>query len=120
MAGARPTESRLGARQHLHRLAGSTTGPGTGSNSNRGNAADRLLAPLRRHRGWTLLGLIVAVLATATRFAAIGVLPPSINMKPFPHATASTKLVLGGTRPTDTAGMARALQRARHAYVRPG
>ena len=33
------------------------------------------------------LGLIVAALAAATRFAAIGILPPSIKSKPFAHAT---------------------------------
>jgi hypothetical protein len=95
MIGLRPTESRLGARQHLHLRAGSAPGAGPGSTSDRGNADDRLLAPLRRHRGWTFLGLIVAAAAMATRFVAIGVLPPSINVKAFAHATASTKLVLG-------------------------
>ena len=63
----------------------------------RDNANDRLLAPLRRHRGWTILGLIVAAVATATRFAAIGILPPSLKLKPFAHATATTKVVLGET-----------------------
>jgi len=63
----------------------------------RGNADDRLLVALRRHWGWTVLGLIVAAVAMATRFAAIGILPPSIKIKPVAHATASTKLVLGET-----------------------
>ncbi len=63
----------------------------------RPTADDRLLAPLRRHWGWTLLGLIVAALAAATRFAAIGILPPSVKMKPFAHATASTEVQIGNT-----------------------
>jgi hypothetical protein len=37
------------------------------------------------------------VLAAATRFVAIGILPPSIEMKPFEHATASTQVTLGNT-----------------------
>ena len=56
---------------------------------------DGLLAPLRRHRRWTILGLVVALVAAVTRFAAIGILPPSIKAKPFAHATASTQVVLG-------------------------
>jgi hypothetical protein len=63
----------------------------------RADADERLLAPLRRHRGWTLLGLIVAAVAAATRFASVGVLPPSIKIKAFAHASASTKVVLGET-----------------------
>jgi hypothetical protein len=54
-----------------------------------------LLAPLRQHWRWTMLGLLVAGLAAGTRFVAIGVVPPSIKMKPFAHATASTELVVG-------------------------
>jgi len=65
----------------------------------RGNAQDGLLTPLRRYRGWTCLGLIVAAVAAATRFAAIGILPPSIKMKPFAHAEASTEVVVGPTSP---------------------
>jgi hypothetical protein len=97
MTGPRPTAWRLGARQHLHLRTESPTGSGPSSTRLRCNANDRLLAPLRRHRGWTLLGLIVAALATATRFAAIGTLPPSIMIKPFAHANASTELALGKT-----------------------
>ena len=97
MTGLRPTESHVGARQRLHLRAGSISGSGPGSTFTRGSADDRLLAPLRRHRGWTVLGLFVAAVAAATRFAAIGVLPPSIKSKSFAHATASTKLVLGET-----------------------
>src|SRR5450755_107910 len=97
MTGLRPTAWRLGARQHLHLRTESPTGSGPSSTRRRCNANDRLLAPLRRHRGWTLLGLIVAALATATRFAAIGILPPSIKIKPFAHANASTELALGKT-----------------------
>ena len=63
----------------------------------RPTADDRLLDPLRRQWGWTLLGLIVAAVIAATRFAAIGILPPSVKMKPFAHATASTEAVLGNT-----------------------
>lgn len=66
----------------------------------RGHADDRLLSPLRQHRGWTLLGLIVAVVVAATRFASIGILPPSIDMKPFAHADASTQVGLGRTGPS--------------------
>ena len=40
-------------------------GSGPGSARIRGNTDDRLLAPLRRHRGWTFLGLIVAAVAMA-------------------------------------------------------
>ena len=94
MTGLRPTASRLGVRHRLHRWAASP-GSGPGSTRIRGNTDDRLLAALRRHRGWTFLGLIVAAVAMATRFAAIGILPPSFKLKPFAHATASTKLVLG-------------------------
>jgi hypothetical protein len=60
-----------------------------------GNAGDRLLAPLRRYWVWTALGLLVAAMAAGTRFAAIGVVPPSIKLKPFAHATGSTELVVG-------------------------
>lgn len=59
-----------------------------------GNTDDRLLAALRRHRLWTTIGLLVAVVAAASRFVAIGVVPPSIKPKPFAHATASTQLVV--------------------------
>jgi hypothetical protein len=59
------------------------------------SADDRLLAPLRQHWRWTLLGVLVAAMATATRFAAIGILPPSFKMKPFARAQASTTVVLG-------------------------
>jgi hypothetical protein len=34
-------------------------------------------------------------MAMATRFASIGILPPSFKLKPFAHDTASTKIVLG-------------------------
>ena len=34
------------------------------------------------------------MVATATRFVSIGMLPPSIKMKPFAHAQASTQVVL--------------------------
>jgi hypothetical protein len=95
MAGVRATEWRFGARQHGHLRAGSTPGSGPSSVRIRGDADDRLLAPLRRHRRWTLLGLIVAAVTVATRFAAIGILPPSIKMKPFAHADASTQVALG-------------------------
>ena len=95
--------SRLSARTSAGMRAGSTRGWGPSSLRGRSNADDRLLATLRQHWGWTLLGLIVAAVAMATRFAAIGILPPSIQMKPFAHATASTKVVLGRTLPSDTA-----------------
>jgi hypothetical protein len=95
MAGTRPTEWRLGARRYGHLRTGSTRGPGPRSIRDIGD--DRLLAPLRRHRGWTLLGLVVAAVAAATRFAAIGVLPPSIKIKPFAHADASTQVELTTT-----------------------
>lgn len=85
----------LRTRPHLHRRAGSTAGPDPCSMQIRNNGNDRLLAPLRRHRGWTLLGLVVATMAMATRFASVGVLPPSIKIKRFAHATASTKVVVG-------------------------
>jgi hypothetical protein len=101
MAGLRPTGWRLGTREHGHLRAGSTRGSGPSSVRHRGNAGDRLLAPLRRHRRWTLLGLVVAVVAAATRFAAIGILPPSIKMKPFAHANASTQVVIGGNWSSD-------------------
>lgn len=64
----------------------------------RPDAQDRLLAPLRRHRLWTVLGLLVATVAAATRFAAIGVVPPSITLKPFAHARGSTEVVVGESR----------------------
>jgi hypothetical protein len=60
-----------------------------------GTISDGLLAPLRRHRLWTALGLVVATVAAATRFVGIGIVPPSITIKPFAHATASTQLVVG-------------------------
>ena len=95
MTGTRPAAWRLGARKHLHLCTASSPGSATGSIRTRSSGNDRLLAPLRRHRGWTLLGLIVAAVATVTRFATIGILPPSLNLKPFAHANASTQLVLG-------------------------
>ena len=97
MAGLSPTDSRVGTPQHVQRRTGPTPGPIPGPRWNRGSADNRLLGPLRSHRGWTLLGLIVAAVVAATRFAAIGILPPSIKMKPFAHATAITKVVLGET-----------------------
>jgi hypothetical protein len=93
MARVRPAEWRLVAGQRAHTRGGST--PGSGSVRSRGNADDRLLAPLRRHRGWTLLGLLVALMAAATRFVAIGILPPSVEMKPFAHVQATTQVGLG-------------------------
>ena len=39
--------------------------------------------------------MVVATLAAATRFASIGLLPPSFKMKPFAHATGSTQIVVG-------------------------
>ena len=96
MAGFRPTKPRLSARRHPQPEAGSAPAAAADRAGSRGRVDnDRLLAPLRQHRGWTFLGLIVAAVAMATRFVAIGVLPPSIKMKPFPHASASTKIVLG-------------------------
>ena len=119
MAGFRSNPWRLGARQHGHLRAGSTPGSGPSSVRRRGNADDRLLAPLRRHRGWTLLGLIVAVVATATRFASIGILPPSIKMKPFAHAQASTQVVLGSDRSSGYSERDSA-DPLSHTHVRPG
>lgn len=55
---------------------------------------DRLLAPLRRYWRWTALGLLVATAAAVTRFVAIGVVPPSLKLKTFGHATGSTELVV--------------------------
>ena len=95
MAGLRPTERRPGARQHGHLRTGSPPRAGFASGRTRADAGDRLLAPLRRHRGWTLLGLVVAAIAMATRFVAIGILPPSIEMKRFAHADASTQIGVG-------------------------
>ena len=98
MAGVRrPTEWRVRTGEHGRLRAGPAPSQGPRRGRRRGNADDRLLAPLRRHRGWTLLGLIVAVLAAGTRFVAIGILPPSIKMKPFAHAEASTQVVVGTT-----------------------
>src|SRR5262249_8356984 len=45
-------------------------------------------------RRWTALGLFVAAVAAGTRFVAIGIVPPSIKLKHFGHATASTELVV--------------------------
>ena len=58
-------------------------------------ASDGLLTPLRRHRLLTVLGLLVAIVATGTRFVAVGIVPPSISAKPFAHANASTQVVVG-------------------------
>src|ERR1700727_394884 len=92
MAGVGPTKRRLRPRR-----AGTGSGarPAGASTRGRGVADDRLLAPLRRHWSWTLLGLSRAVVAAGTRFAAIGVLPPSIKMKSFAHANATTSVTLG-------------------------
>jgi hypothetical protein len=93
--------SRFPRRRRRHLRAGSAAGSGSRSVRIRGNADDGLLAPLRRYRGWTCLGLIVAVLAAATRFAAIGILPPSLKMTPFAHAEASTEVLIGSTTPAE-------------------
>ena len=113
------TAWRLGARQHGHLRAGSTPGSGPSSVRRRGNADDRLLAPLRRHRGWTLLGLIVAVIAAATRFASIGILPPidrdeAIRARPSEHP--------GGAREDRVVRIQRArfCRPALHTHLRPG
>ncbi len=95
MPELRRIRSRLDVREAKQLRAGSASGRDRDSQGNRSNADDRLLAPLRRHKAWTFLGLIVATVAMGTRFVAIGVLPPSFHVKPFPHASASTKLVLG-------------------------
>jgi hypothetical protein len=60
----------------------------------RGRSGDGRLRPLRRHPGWTGLGLLIAVVAAATRFFSIGILPPSITSRTFAHATARTQLVV--------------------------
>ena len=54
-----------------------------------------LLAKLRRHRLWLAVGVLVASLAAASRFAAIGLLPPSIKLNALAHSTASTELFVG-------------------------
>jgi hypothetical protein len=54
-----------------------------------------LFAQLRRQRLWVAVGVVVASIATTTPVVAIGVLPPSINLKQLAHATASTQLVVG-------------------------
>lgn len=95
MTGTHPTARRLGARQHVHFRTASSPGSATGSIRTRSSSNDRLLAPLRQHRRWTLLGLLVAAVATVTRFAAIGILPPSLHLKPFAQASASTQVALG-------------------------
>lgn len=98
MPGARP--DKRGARVRLrrgvaHSRADSRAQPHSGPT--RGHIDDRLLAPLRQHRLWTTLGVLVALTAALTRFVAIGILPPSIKTKPFAHATASTQVVVGKT-----------------------
>ena len=87
-------------RAYLHRRVrpSSTSLAEPGRDLVRGNAKDRLLAPLRQYRLWTALGLLVAIVAAGTRFAAIGLVPPSIKLKPFAHATGSTALVIGKSR----------------------
>ena len=96
MAGVRPPTWRTRARVRRGAVQPSST-PRADPRSRltRGNAEDRLLSPLRRHRLLTVLGLLVAALAAATRFVSIGVLPPSIKEKPFAHATGSTEFVVG-------------------------
>jgi hypothetical protein len=91
MAGIRANKRRRAARQH-GQLPDS--GQASGLAPSGGNRADGLLSPLRQHRGWTVLGVAIAVLAAATRFAAIGILPPSFKVKPFGHANASLEVVI--------------------------
>jgi hypothetical protein len=54
-----------------------------------------LLAQLRRHRLWLAIGVLVAGFAAASHFVAIGLLPPSIKLKPLARSTASTELLVG-------------------------
>lgn len=54
-----------------------------------------LCAQLRRHRRWLAVGVVVAAIAAVSPFTAIGFLPPSLKLKPFGHATASTSLGVG-------------------------
>lgn len=54
-----------------------------------------LLAQLRRHRRWIAVGVVVAGLAALSRFATIGLLPPSVTFKPLAQSTASTALSVG-------------------------
>jgi hypothetical protein len=54
-----------------------------------------LVAELFSHRRWLLLGVVVAVAAAASRFVAIGILPPSFKVRHLTHATANTELLVG-------------------------
>lgn len=54
-----------------------------------------MLEQLRRRPLWLAVGVVVAAIAAASRFAAIGLLPPSVKLRPLGHATASTQLIVG-------------------------
>ena len=53
------------------------------------------LGRLRRHPRWLAVGILVAAAAAASRFAAIGLLPPSIKFKSLAHTTATTEIAVG-------------------------
>lgn len=57
--------------------------------------APGLRAQLRRHRAWLAVGMVVAAIAASSPFTTVGFVPPSIKLKPFAHATASTELAVG-------------------------
>jgi hypothetical protein len=54
-----------------------------------------LIAELVARRRWLITGIVVAILASASRFVSIGILPPSITPKHLSHATATTQLLVG-------------------------
>lgn len=95
MAGLLRTERYPSGRRRGELRAGATPKSNGGSVRRISRSDDRLLAPIRRHPAWTFVGLFVALVAAITRFVAIGILPPSIKVKPFAHAEASTQVVLG-------------------------
>jgi hypothetical protein len=54
-----------------------------------------LIGELIARPRWLAIGTMVAILAAASRFVSIGVIPPSIKVRHLAHATATTELIAG-------------------------
>lgn len=68
-------------------------------------APQGLIAELLSRRRWLLAGIVIATLATGSRFVSIGIVPPSLTIKQLRHATAVTQLLVGQRHTLGSAGV---------------